>query len=335
MGLFDLLQKAWDYNPLAQAEEQFKDGGTSRYLKQKPTLNYLSRLVAKTFLDINILCVTQLESTQYMKLLCNPTVPAEYTSSCTACLELIAINAQLYNNIQTEQWNKGAPLVVSKPINTQFDEYIEQILSCQQSCKSCVFSNNSQYASIKVAQTCVDGNKFEQEIIDSVNATVSNDLYQKNDVLNALSKTLGVPTQNEVVSTYTSFIDKDIRQMFTQGIFSKLNIDQTININSTGSFLFTGVTQSYAIDQIAQALLNANFGSTLTSSVNFDEVSKQYVDNSTLNNIGDLYVQYVNSFASIINTVVGGLMFAILALLGTLTLILVGLFIYKGLKGTM
>jgi len=54
-----------------------------------------------------------------------------------------------------------------------------------------------------------------------------------------------------------------------------------------------------------------------------------------LNNIGDLYVQYVNSFASIINTVVGGLMFAILALLGTLTLILVGLFIYKGLKGTM
>lgn len=313
-----------------------QDAGSTIYLYRKPTLNYLSRVVADTYLNINTKCVSQLKSAQYMNLLCQPSgSPAEESAACKSCLELVGLDGQLAFDIQRQQWSKGSKPEVLKPINTQFQEFTAAIESCALSCKSCVFSDNSQFASIKITQNCEAANDFREQIINSVTSKVSNDLFQKNDVLSSLEKSLRLTgsSQNAVVVNYTNRVKSSINEMFDQGVFTSLNVTQTMQISSLSSLYFSGSNQSFAIDQISKALLNAGFGDNLLTTEEWDETSQVYIDNSTLNAAGDLYVSYVNSLSSIINTAIGGIMFAILIIAGVLTLVLIGLFIFKAIKG--
>lgn len=341
MGSASSVVKSALEGPLGFIPNPF-GGHTSngRKVDRKEVIKFLSQITTSSLLNQSTTCTSIVQAEQDMLIDCLPLAgqPAsqfyEDNEACQSCVNDAIANVSAEWAQEREQWRQGRGVRVRMPYDEQIQALINDWEGCRVNCKACNFLQNSQSSVLKVSTDCKLSSEEQANWQNQIRARVTNELYSRNDILSALTKSVGESSRDLTAVNFSQQVAMNATQNIQNVILSNVNVNQSMNFLSTGGggSLFVGASQSQFLTQGTQALINADFGGNLLSETQWKEFANIWMDNTTLDEVGNALEQVVTSFTGIINTVIGGVMFGLLVILVIVILVVVALAIIRARK---
>lgn len=310
----------------------------SRHISKQQLLRYFSEVTVSAYMSQSVQDYQVVSAVQEMKLNCRPLNGTngqdffEENDACRACYDSIIGNVSATLQMEQNQWKNNASAEIRLPFDRQMQDMINDMEGCGSSCKACVFQNNSQDAVVNVE---TQSTMNESELLNwqnAVDGTISQTLYSRKGVLSAIGKVLGTSSLDETVATIVNGVKSSISLNTARLITDQVNTRQTIQFQGGGSTLFEGASQEVVVNQAVDALLKSGFSEQLFTSQQWDELSKVYVKDTTLDSVGNALTNVVTGFSNLLTSTIGGVMIALLAVLGILTIVVIGLAIARARK---
>lgn len=298
-------------------------GGVS----QEALVKTVNDMVADIFVNIALYCNTIDVSTQTIDLTCTPFSVAtsgsiyELNDKCQSCFTTIASNAKTYYTQQKALWENGEQVPgVNKPIDSDYQNVINNFVACAKQCKACPIENLSQKTLIKSVLDCAAFNNVKNSINQQLMESVTQKLTNNQDMLAPLAEMLGASTTNDVVYNITNRISAKLTDNVISNITQQISANQLIQITSDGPILATGQTEDSAFHSVQTYLSTTGIMNTIATTAQFKLLQVLYNDQNTINTLGNTVVKAVGYLSKLLTNVVGKVVFFVLILTAVLFL---------------
>lgn len=301
-------------------------------ISQQELVKQVDDIVANVFVNIALYCNTDDIATQTINITCdvqgvvsNLGSIYELNTTCEECFDTVVNRHLEYYGFQRELWKKGIQTPgVQKPIDSDYQNAINQFILCASSCKACDVENVSQKTVIKSVLNCQAFNNVKNSINQQLMTSIAQKLTNNQDMLAPLAEMLGASTTNDVIINLTNRISAKLTDNVISNISQQISSNQVINIDITGSNI-TGQTQDSAYHSVLTYLGTTNIMNTILSDEQWKVLQTLINDQNTINSLGNTVVKAVSYFSKMLDNVVGQVVFFVLVLVAV---VFVGIVLY-------
>ena len=292
-------------------------GGVS----QTAVVNVCNEMTTNVFINIALSCNSTNISNQTISLTCNPTGP-HYTSqniyennpACKKCLQNVVDSRLRYYELQRNLW-KTQPAAVQGSIDDDYQQVINEFVSCSQNCKACILENVSQSTVIQSTTDCQAFNNVKSSISQKMLAEVTQGLTNNQDLLAPLAQMLGASSTADVITNVSNRITACITDEVITNIKSQISSNQVMTFGfSGGGGAVSGQTQDSAFNSIQSYLGNTNIFANVLSESQISVLQELVNEMNTIDSLGNVIVKSVGYLSKLLTNVVGQVVFAIFIL---------------------
>lgn len=316
------------------------DGGSAARIQDRSTfLRFVSNVTAETFLRHSQSCVSTVDVDETITVESakgrgrdHPDGWYEENGECLRCLRAARKSGAYHRALERRQWLRdGAAVRPRRGIDRRVADTARLLEACKFSCKACVLKDVSQRSAVRVDTSCQMSESDLYRWRNETAARVGAALYTRQDTLSALTKALGEAKADKTVvhvqRNLRNLIDQSVAQLMTTAIAA----DQSITVKGQGVEL-NGVTQQARVTAAAQALVEDQRMQNVLSKTQWDAFAKAYKSDTTLDNAGNVLTGVLGSFTHTIGGLVGKVVFAVMLVLGAVTLAVVILLVNHFLR---
>lgn len=301
-------------------------------ISQEELVKQVDDVVANVFVNIALYCNTEDIATQTTNITCDVQSVVsnlgsiyELNTTCEECFDTVVSRHLEYYDFQREQWKNGtAAPGVQKPIDSDYQNAINQFIACAANCKACDVENVSQKTVIRSVLNCEAFNNVKNSINQQLMTSIAQKLTNNQDMLAPLAEMLGASTTNDVIVNLTNRISAKLTDNVISNIQQQISSNQVINISLGGGDV-QGQTQDSAYHSILSYLGRTNIMNTILSDTQWRTLETLINDQNTINSLGNTVVKAVSYFSKMLNNVVGQVVFFVLVLVAV---VFVGVVLY-------
>lgn len=298
-----------------------------------------NEIIAAAIIQSLTLCTQISETSQNLEITCKPNLPAgqvyEQNYACGKCVENVFQGMLAQHALERKQWVGAttSQVGVKLDINSEYVLLMGRVGTCGMvACKACTMANISQSNILTQNSSCYDTITNADSFKTNLTGLLQQQLLNNQDVLAGVSKALGDNDVSSISQTISNRISTKVDSTFLNQFVQTLKSSQTIIMKANGSQSLNNLAQINTFQAAVEAVSTANIVADTINSDIFTTIAQIANQQNTLNDIGTLTFESTIGFTAAINNVVGQVMFATLALLAVVVLVIVAYAGYKFIK---
>ncbi len=276
-------------------------------------------------------------SVQAITIKCLPTGSEVYenNSSCKNCFTEVFNGVLAQHQLERKLWSEGKEARVRLPIDQEYVLTMGRLGSCGIiSCKACPLVNVSQANILRNDQasggeTCIQKMKDKNLFLSNLGTLIKQQLVNNQDVLAGVAQAFADKDVTSLSEKITNQISSNVSENFLNSVVQEMETSQIIQLNTGSSTTFRNLSQYSCFNVALESVTESEIAQKSISDAVFSEIATVINKQNTLNDVGEVVFEATVGFTEAISNVVGKVMLAVLALLGSVTLAIVGYGIYK------
>jgi hypothetical protein len=294
-----------------------------------------NNIISRSITNVISNCDSNVRVEQDVSLKCAPTGPAVYeeNATCARCIYNLTLDFKAHNDLEQSLW-KHSPAQVRQPIDIMYLNILRDLEACGLTyCKACVLLDVTQQNIINTGNDCISKITNKQSITDNMTNLFQQQFLNNQDVLSAAAQSLGIQGVNKISEHISNSIISNISTSFLDALSVSISNSQVIELTSDTSTQFRNITQNSILNIVEQEVNKNSIATMAMKKELFDNISQIVNNENTLNEVGEVIFKSTVTFAKAIDSSVGKIMFAVLVLLGVITLTIIGYILYRKFKG--
>jgi hypothetical protein len=304
-------------------------GGNSRSV----AVDEANSMTATVITNVALTCESTADFTQSVNITCDPDIYSSAVSpliwemrpSCTSCFANLERAQMDYYNQVRSSWRTGAT-TINKPIDRDYMNVVQIAAECSGGCKACNVQDITQNGSVLMKTTCESFNSIRntitQMLTSQINEKLTNNQGALSGAADVLGRLLGASTRQQIDVSLANRMSSQITNNVVAAIRSQIQAEQNFTVHN-GTVV--GATQNSTYNSVKTYLGKTNIMDNIFSEAEWKVIATLDNEQNSIDALGNLVRKSAEIFAKLVENNIGKVVIAVIGLLGVL---LVGVFIY-------
>jgi hypothetical protein len=293
-----------------------------------------SEMVAEVFTNVATNCQGIQQSSQIIALDCRPREidgrSYESNPACLRCMDNVLKEREAYYQRVRAVWANSDEPDIALSINDDYAGTVDAMRACTtHSCKACVFENISQNVVMTGLTNCQSLTNIKNQLTQELSTKVTQTLTNQSDLLGPLVRLFGIGSSSQdMVQNITNRIAVQLTSSVISDVVNAMNSNQFIEIN-TGSGVFNGQTQDGVYSNTVNYFIENNILNNTFTEVELEIMAEVENRENTIGALGELIPATVETLTRAANSILGAVMYFVIALTGLVALGIICVIVYR------